>query len=600
VTAVTSTPGFARFLMRAYPALTLRTSILTTLAGAAEAMGVVALVPALHAAISGGGAPDPGDALGRMLDGAFAWVGVPYTLVTFVVVVAMFMAAKGLFQWLAWRAAARAMAHIATDLRLRLVGNLFRAQWRYFTQQPLGTLATAVSHHAYVTAHAYIALCQWFAATLLVLVYIAAIAVVSPPAVPLTVIVGLLLAAPLRGVLRYSRMVAETETRAQQNFVTNLLHAVQSIKPIRAMGREESFETLARSDADNLRASIARQVSMSYLMPVIQEPILVIGMAMFVVAGRFVLQQDVPAQAMIVFALWRAGAHMSFANRAYRELVVAEPSYRQLQDLLDASHEAREADTGTRSAPTGSIALDLDHLAFAHGANRILDDLSMHIPAGAITAIVGESGVGKSTLIDLLLAFQRPAGGRILVNGVPLDEMSVRAWRRGLGYVPQETTLFHGTILENVRLGDPNVSDDDVREALMVAGAWDWVAGLERGVHTTVGEQGAQVSGGQRQRIAIARALARRPTLLLLDEFTASLDAQTEAAVIKAITSLRPNVTIVIATHQPALVEIADVVYRLEDKRATPLGAADLIAFRRRPDASVPSTDPADAARPRC
>ncbi len=563
-------------------------------------MGVVALVPAVTAAISAGGAPDARHPPGRMLAGVFEWAGLPYSLVTLVIVIALFMVGKGLFQWLAWRVGGCAMAQIATDLRLRLVGNLFRARWRYFAQQPIGTLATAVGHQAYVTAHAYLALCQLFAAGLLVLVYLAAIAVVSPVSVPLALVVGLLLVAPLRSLVGYSRTIADNEARAQQSFVTNLLNAVQSIKPIRAMGREDNFETLTRSDADNLRASIARQVSMSYLMPVLQEPILVVGIAMFVVASRFLLQQDFPALAVVVFALWRCGAHLSFANRAYRELVVAEPYYRQLQGMLDASREAHEPDTGTREVPVGPVSIEITHLGFAHGAERILDDLSMQIPAGSITAIVGESGIGKSTLIDLLVAFHRPAEGQILVNGVPLGDISVRAWRRSLGYVPQETTLFHGTILENVRLGDPDLSDEDVRAALMSAGAWDWVAGLEHGLQTMVGEQGAQVSGGQRQRIAIARALSRRPTLLLLDEFTASLDAQTETAVIEAILALRPRVTTVIATHQPALVEIADVVYRLEDKRATPLGAADLSAFRRRRAPARPSTDPAGAARPHC
>jgi ATP-binding cassette subfamily C protein len=593
-----STARFARFLTRSYPAETVRISLLLGLASAAEALGVAALIPTLYTAIGAGAAPAARDPLGRLLERVLDGVGVPYTLVTLVLVIAVFMTGKGLCQWLAWRAAARAMAHIATDLRLRLVGNLFRARWPYFTQQPVGALATAVGHQTYVTAHACLALWHSFGAVLLVLVYLAAIAVVSPWSLPLSLAVGLLLVAPLRGLLRYVRAVAESEAQAQHSLIAHLLGAIQSIKPIRAMGREEGFESLARADADDLRASIARKTAVSYLMPTIQEPILVFGIALFVVAGRFVLQMDLPTLAIVVFALWRCGAQVTFAHRGYRELAVAEPHYRQLQNLIDASEEARERHAGTRPVPSGPLAIDLDRVTFAHGAAPVLEALSLSAPAGAITVLVGESGIGKSTLIDLLLVLHQPAEGRILVNGVPLHEIDVAAWRGALGYVPQDTTLLHGTILENVRLGDAAIGEEAVREALVAAGAWDWVAGLDHGLRTTVGEHGARVSGGQRQRIAIARALVRRPRLLLLDEFTASLDAQTEASILDTVRALRPRVTLVIATHQPALVAIADVVYRIEHRRATRLDAAGPTAAARRAAVSPPSSDPADAGSP--
>jgi len=564
-----STLAFVAFLGRSYPAVTLRTSVLIALSSAAEALGVVMLVPTLHTAIRGGEAAALDEPLSRSLAAALAWAGIPYTLASLVVLIAMLMAGKGLFQWLALREGGRAMARIAADFRLRLVGNLFRAQWSFFARQRIGDLATAVGHETYVTAHAYLAMCQAIAAASLALVYMAAIALVSLPALLLTLLVGLILMAPLQLLLRHVRTAAASEARSQKNLVTNLLNAIQSIKPLRAMGRENSFEALARADAEELRASIARQVSITYLMPAVQEPILVLGISLFLVTGTGFLQLDFPTLAVVVFALWRCGVQITFANRSYRELAIAEPHFRQLQTLLDTSQKARESDTGSRPVPAGPLAISFEGVGFAHGAERVLDGLSMRIPAGSVTALIGESGIGKTTVIDLLLVLHRPAEGRILVNGVPLDEISVRAWRNQLGYVPQETTLFHGTVFENVTMGDPAVSEDDVRAALMASGAWEFVSALEHGIHTTVGEQGGQLSGGQRQRIAIARALSRRPTLLLLDEFTASLDAQNEAIVIDSIKAQRPHVTVVLATHQPALIEIADVVYRLHGKHAT-------------------------------
>ena len=335
------------------------------------------------------------------------------------------------------------------------------------------------------------------------------------------------------------------------------------------MGSEDSFEALACADADELRSSIVRQMSLMYLMPALQEPLLVFGIFLFVLSGSYFVTLDLTTLAMIVFGLWRCGNQINFASRYYREITVAEPYHRQLQRMMANSLNAREAQDGARNVPGAPVTIDMERVSFAHGDVQILDQLSMQFAAGAITAIVGTSGAGKSTIIDLLLAFQRPDQGAILVNGISLAEINVRAWRRSLGYVPQETTLFHGTVWQNVTMGDTTVSAADVQLALEAAGAATFVQELEQGLDTMVGEQGARLSGGQRQRIAIARALARRPALLLLDEFTASLDPVTQAAVIDTIKAQRPAVTIVIVTHQAALVGIADVVYELHEGSAT-------------------------------
>lgn len=566
--SIGSTPAFIRFLLQSYPRQTVRTTVLIALSSAAEALSVATLVPVLNTAIRNNGALNDSNPVERLIGAMYAWAGVPYTLSTLVLLVAVLMAGKGLFQWLALRAGGGAMAQIATDFRLRTVTNLFRARWSFILQQRIGILATAVGHESYVTAHAYLAMCQLFAAVSLAVVYAAVIATASLPALALTIVVGVALVAPLRYVLRMANGIAEREARSQQQFVANLLNAVQSLKPIRAMGTEDGFEALARADANELRTSIVRQISLTYLMPAVQEPILVFGIFLFVLGGSYVVQLDLPTMAIIVFGLWRCGNQINAANRSYRELAVAEPFYRQLQTMMATSLTAREVDTGTRVVPSAPYTIDVDGVSFAHGDVRILDNLTMQFPAGAITAIVGTSGAGKSTLIDLLLAFHCPDEGRVLVNGVSLADISVRAWRRSLGYVPQETTLFHGTVLQNVTMGDASVSAADVQMALEAAGAAAFVNALEHGMETMVGEQGARLSGGQRQRIAIARALARRPALLLLDEFTASLDPVTQAAVIDTIIAQRPAVTIVIVTHQAALVDIADVVYEIDAGRA--------------------------------
>ncbi len=167
-------------------------------------------------------------------------------------------------------------------------------------------------------------------------------------------------------------------------------------------------------------------------------------------------------------------------------------------------------------------------MSFWHGETQILDSVSIDIPAGCVTVLMGPSGAGKTTIADIILGLYAPDRGRVLVDGVPLEEIDLKSWRRLVGYVPQDLVLFHDTIQANVALGDRQIGEAQVRRALQMAGAWEFIEALPDGMQTHVGQGGAKLSGGQRQRIALARALVCQPKLLVLDEVTSALDPHTE------------------------------------------------------------------------
>jgi ATP-binding cassette subfamily C protein len=183
--------------------------------------------------------------------------------------------------------------------------------------------------------------------------------------------------------------------------------------------------------------------------------------------------------------------------------------------------------------------------------------------------IVGPSGAGKTTVADLVAALVRPQEGEVSIDDLPLARVDWRAWRRMIGYVPQDTVLLHDTIANNVTLGDPELTRTDAEDALRAAGIWPHVCGLPEGIDTVVGERGGKLSGGQRQRVAIARALAHAPRLLILDEATSALDPETEAAICRTLEALRGKLTIIAISHQSPLVEVADRVYRIDGGAAT-------------------------------
>jgi ATP-binding cassette subfamily C protein len=233
---------------------------------------------------------------------------------------------------------------------------------------------------------------------------------------------------------------------------------------------------------------------------------------------------------------------------------------------------------GRAAGPGPALAheIRLERVGFRYDALRpmVLEDVSLSIAAGRITAIVGASGAGKSTVADLVNGLLSPVSGRVLVDGVDLTPQTARAWRRHAGYVAQDTVLFHDTVRANLRWAYPEASEQEMTESLKLAAA-EFVFDLPQGLDTVVGDRGMLLSHGQRQRIALARALLRKPTLLILDEATNSLDLDNEKRILDAIERLQGRTTILMIAHRPSAVQRAQTIYVLENGRVADYFGSD-------------------------
>jgi len=203
------------------------------------------------------------------------------------------------------------------------------------------------------------------------------------------------------------------------------------------------------------------------------------------------------------------------------------------------------------------------------GSTQVFRDLSVRIKPGRLTVITGVSGIGKTSLVDLVCGLYMPDAGEIRIDGMPLTQLDLAAWRRRIGYVPQEGVLVNQSILENVRLHSTEIGVHQVESALRAAYAWDFVSAFPEGLATCVGERGAKLSGGQRQRLALARALVHDPLLLILDEATAGLDAWTTMAVSQNLVGRLGPLTIIAISHQPEWIAAAGDVIDLNRLCAT-------------------------------
>ena len=254
----------------------------------------------------------------------------------------------------------------------------------------------------------------------------------------------------------------------------------------------------------------------------------------------------------------------------------------QIQDALVAMHrvsevtdlDVEETDADPNSGPQRvESGIRLENVSFGYGCRGdVLSNVSFDVPAGAKVAIVGESGSGKSTLLKLLMRFYDPSEGRVLLDGTDYRDIDLASLRKTIGLVAQEPFVFTGTIRENIALGAPQASMDEIVAAARAAGLEAFIGSLPDRYQTVIGERGANLSGGQRQRLAIARALLRKPELLVFDEATSHLDTATEQAIKESLRTVLSGKTVVLVAHRLSTIQDADIIYVLHDGRIVEQG----------------------------
>lgn len=554
-----------------------RTAVLVALlalSGLSEGLGLLTLLPLLQIAAGSGAS---GGVAERIVVSLLEMVGARPTPAPLLGLILVALLAKGLFRWLAMRRVGDTVARVARDLRVRLMRAMMRARWSHVASVRAGALASSISREAFWGANAYRNACAAAAAALQALVYAVVVVLISWRVGALALAAAAALALALAVFVRLARRAGVDMTDRSRTLVSRLLDVAGGLKAIRAMGREApSLDALER-DAVRVERAERRHVLAVESLQAFHEPLLALVLAPAAWWALTAGGMGLPALLVSIFLFHRLVGRVHLVQTEYQAMVAAEAAFRVVVLQIEDAEAAREPDEGG-AAPSLERSVEVRDVSFSHGERRILDGLSLEIPARGLTVLTGPSGIGKTTVLDLLSGLRRPDAGEVFVDGAPLGEASLAAWRGRLGYVPQEPVLLDDSVARNVTLGVADVPDADVEEALRRAGAWAFVSALPRGVHTGLGERGGSLSGGERQRIAVARALLHRPTLLVLDEATSELDPEAEAALCETLVGLRTGVTIVAASHRPAIAAVADRVYELRGGRAVLLHDAPVAA----------------------
>ena len=372
--------------------------------------------------------------------------------------------------------------------------------------------------------------------------------------------------------LKFLSTSIQDHTAAMSTLIEEVISGIRIVKSFVQTQREET--RFAAQVEQTLALTMRKAGVMAVFIPVISLLTFSAAAAVLWYGGRQVIDGSVSPGDLFAFVLF-AGiliGPFSSAARVFAQIREAQGATQRVFEILDTGSEVSDSPTATTlSSVSGHIRVE--HIGFAYDPRQpVLTDISFEAKPGELVAIVGPTGAGKTTVMNLLHRFYDPTEGHITIDGHDLRQVTMDSWYRQIALVPQETILFGGTILDNIRYGDEKATQEEVVAASRAAHAHDFIMNFPDQYQTIVGEKGINVSGGQRQRIAIARAIVKNPRVLLLDEATSALDSESERLVQEALEQLMKGRTTFVIAHRLTTIQRADRILVLNKGRLVETG----------------------------
>jgi ATP-binding cassette subfamily C protein len=545
------------------------------LTGAVEGVGIASLWPVVG--IISGGTPSTSHSMGTTIVMVLEKIGLPLTVEVLLGLIAVVIILRFLLTATGAIFIGRSVAQMATGLRLRLINATVRARWSYFTTQPTARFTTAIGPDGARGSQAFRAAGQVIANLTKALFYLGMAFWISWQFFLAGIAVVVLLYLGVNRFMKMARSAGRGKTK--QTFLLNksVSDSLTNIKALKAMNRQGFVAQSFRRNVEALKDALAAETYSESMVKAIQEPLLIV----FLMGGIYV-QHSLFGMSMqqilgSIFVLFLLSGAIGDVRGAMQRVMIDSPSFWSLVRLIEETEAEAEPIHGG-AQPRFDLGVQLKGVSFGYGETPIVQGVDLDVPPHAVTTVIGASGAGKTTIADLLVGLNTPDEGKVMIGDIDLADIDTVAWRRQLGYIPQETVLFNDTIANNVTLGDERITRESIISALKAADAWDFVSVLPGDIDYVIGVRGSLLSGGQRQRLSIARALCNNPQFLILDEATSALDRDTAVEIANGIRKLVGEKTILAITHQPIWVDAADRVYEI---RAGVVKAVETMDARR-------------------
>lgn len=559
-----------------------------------EGAGLSLLLPILQYAESGRTAIEDGSGLvwvyiGKVMDVLHLPVTLPVLLgMAFIPI----LLRNVVFYLNTWYSAI-VSSRIGLRMRMKALDKVLLADPEFFERNPVGEIVGIVIGQTSVAGAAILAIVKQLSIVLLMALYVAILLVISVPLTLSAVVFAALVALATKASMRRIRDYGIEAANISQEMMGKIVERFDMMRLIKLRAQTQAESKRIEDFSEEMRLIGIKQARIGANVEVTADPLLMLSAFVTLFIGISTLGMTLAQLGLLLFVLTRLNAKVKEFNQGRQQISA------NISGVILVERMMNDADRSNRILP-GEVMFEglekgivFEDVAFeypdsfaATGAQvgtgkKVLEHVSFTIPAGSFTALVGRSGVGKSTIVELLPRFRDVSRGRILYDGIDIREFDVSSLRRGIGYLTQSAMLFNGTVRENLAYGlGHSPSDKEMREALEAAYA-TFVYDLPEGLETCLGDRGVRFSGGERQRIGLARVLLQKNSVLVLDEPTSALDSESEGYIQATLARLRGRVTIIVIAHRLATVVQADQLLVVDDGCIVERGThVELVAAR--------------------
>ncbi|TSC69634.1 MAG: ATP-binding cassette, subfamily C, bacterial [Parcubacteria group bacterium Gr01-1014_56] len=539
-----------------------------------EGIGINAVIPLISFFTGGGG--ESTDFISTAIRNLFGFFSIPFTfrfLLSFILTLFILRAvAVVVFGYIrGW---------VTTDYMCDESESMLRrtmlASWPFLLKQKLGTLHNVLVRDIQRSSALLEIVGQIIQSLSGFSMYLLVAINISPITTLYTLIGGAVLVLFGRPLLIRNRRTADLVIQQEKLFSQFLSEHIIGTKSIKAAGVErlairQGNTYLRALRALSLRMALIRSGSASMFQPFSLIFVIVLFMVSYKSPGFSIVSFGAT-----LYLIQKIFTYLESGINALHSVNETLPYVKSLATYKKMLEENREETVIGKKPMVFNRQLAFENVSFSYnGDSSVLSDISFTLPRGQTIGLIGPSGAGKTTMADLLLRLFEPTKGKITLDGERISDISIDEWRRNVGYVSQDVFLLNDTIAENIRFYSKEISKEDIIAAAKQANIYNYIMSLPEGFETTVGDRGVLLSGGQRQRVVLARALARRPKLLILDEATSALDSESEKLIQESIRTLHGNVTVFVIAHRLSTIENADMLLVLENKELSEVGTPE-------------------------
>lgn len=556
---------FFRDVFRQFPYLVILNILVLILTGLVDSVAILSLTPVVDTLIH----PSFQDAsiITHRVITTLRYIGLPVSIGSLLLVFIIFNALRAFFLIISNFVRLQTLYAMLRSITLSTFEDFLKARWSFFSTNKQGVLLNTFTREIFtVIGEAYSMTGTFIAQGVQCIVLIIVPFYISWQVSLISISVALLFALPFTFLGNISYRLGKKNT-STANEITSVIHeSFNSVKVILGYGNQHKSLASLTMAFDGHRNATIKSQTIQQGIPQMYYPLGIVVLAIAIVSGQ---RFAVPTAEIVIilYSFFKIIPLIGTLSSQKNALNNFFPSYEQVMELRRHALELQQI-SGTKVFSGVNHKIALEGLSFSYSEDQqVLVNINAQIPKGKMVAFVGHSGSGKSTLIDLIMGFNEPSHGKITIDGIPLQEFDINSYRQRIGYVPQDSILFNITIRDNLRWSKESATDEEIKTACIQANAAEFIEGFPQGYDTVVGDRGVRLSGGQRQRIALARALLRKPELLILDEATSALDSESERLIQQSIEQVAHDTTILVVAHRLSTIAKADQVYVMRQGR---------------------------------